>query len=260
MSTARLETITKPKRKTANRITSIMKVSPILVLIFTLVFNCPIYGQEADNKIEIASKIIKSNESMLDSLEQLLVVFNAAPENYQATLVAMEKTKNGWIAKSNPIPASIGRNGFANPGEKREGDGKSPTGLFGLGQLFCYEQNVKTSIPFIQTTDADKWIDDPGSKDYNKHIRGETDAKSYENLKLRSNAYKYCMVIEYNTHPVVKNMGSAIFFHLGSEYEPTSGCVAIDEKNMKFILTWLHPKYKPAIIMGTETILLNGLK
>ena len=114
-----------------------MKFSPKLVFVFILIFNCLTYGQEPDNKIEIASKIIKSNKSRLDSIEQLLVVFNTAPENYQATLVAMEKTKNGWIAKSKPIPASIGRNGFANPGEKREGDGKSPTGLFGLGQLFC---------------------------------------------------------------------------------------------------------------------------
>ncbi len=237
-----------------------MKFSHKLLFIFILFFNYLTYGQEMDNKIEKASQIIKNNEKMLDSIDQLLVVFNDSPENHQATLVALEKTKNGWITKSIPIPTGIGNNGFANPNKKREGDGKSPTGLFSLGQLFCYDTtNVETSMPYIQTTDKDKWIDDPSSENYNKHIRGETNAKSYENLKLQSNAYKYCMVIEYNTHHIVKNRGSAIFFHLGSKYESTAGCVAITETNMKFILKWLKPKHNPAIIMGNEKILLDGL-
>ena len=68
-------------------------------------------------------------------------------------------------------------------------------------------------------------------------------------LKLSSIDYKYCMVIEYNTHPVVKGKGSAIFFHVADEkYSPTAGCVAIAEKDMLQFLKWFKPKKKKAML------------
>jgi len=160
------------------------------------------------------------------------------------------------------MKAGIGRNGFANPGEKREGDKKSPTGLFRLGQLFCYDNTVRTKMPFIQTTAGDKWIDDPESPDYNRFIRGTTAAKSWENMKLRSNEYYYCMVIEYNVSPVVKGMGSAIFLHLSQGDTPNAGagCVIIQQKDMEWLLNWMTPESNPFILMGSEKILINGLK
>jgi L,D-peptidoglycan transpeptidase YkuD (ErfK/YbiS/YcfS/YnhG family) len=115
-------------------------------------------------------------------------------------------------------------------------------------------------MPYFQTTKEDKWIDDPESVDYNRHVRGETKAKSYENLKLDNDLYKYCMVIEYNTNPIVKGKGSAIFLHL-SEDPPgaTSGCVAITENSMEWILKWMNPELNPSIIMGNKQTLIAGL-
>lgn len=111
-----------------------------------------------------------------------------------------------------------------------------------------------------QTTKDDKWIDDVNSADYNKYISGFTTAKSFENLLLKNDAYKYCMVIEYNTNPIIKGKGSAIFFHLGIK-KPffTAGCVAIDEDTMKSIIHWLDPKKNPSIIMGNLAELQKGL-
>jgi L,D-peptidoglycan transpeptidase YkuD (ErfK/YbiS/YcfS/YnhG family) len=134
--------------------------------------------------------------------------------------------------------------------EKLEGDGQTPTGLYDLGQLYTYEAIVNTSIPFQQVDSLDKWIDDSSSNDYNKYVHGETTAKSFEHLKLKSIDYKYCMVIEYNTHPVVKGKGSAIFFHLADEkYTPTSGCVAISEQDMLQFLKWFKPNKKKAMFI-----------
>ena len=114
-------------------------------------------------------------------------------------------------------------------------------------------------MPFVISTSEDKWIDDPESADYNRHVRGETSAKSYENLKLTSDAYKYCMVIEYNTDPVVKGKGSAIFFHLReSDMGTTAGCVAISESDMLKILKGLDPAKNPMIVMGDRQTLLNS--
>jgi L,D-peptidoglycan transpeptidase YkuD (ErfK/YbiS/YcfS/YnhG family) len=116
-------------------------------------------------------------------------------------------------------------------------------------------------MPFIQTTSEDKWIDDPNSVDYNQHIRGGTQAKSFENLKIRSDEYKHCMAIEYNMHPVVKGLGSAIFLHLseGAMPNPSAGCVVLTLSDMEWLLNWMNPESKPSILMGNEKILLSGL-
>ena len=117
-------------------------------------------------------------------------------------------------------------------------------------------------MPFTQTTPEDKWIDDLNSPDYNRYIRGTTNAKTYEKLLLSGNAYRYCMVIEYNTYPVVKGHGSAIFLHL-SESEAinsSSGCVVLLQKDMERLLRWMNPESKLSILMGSEKALLGGLK
>jgi L,D-peptidoglycan transpeptidase YkuD (ErfK/YbiS/YcfS/YnhG family) len=146
------------------------------------------------------------------------------------------------------------------PFNKREGDGKTPTGIYRLGKLYTYEKQLSTLLENQQITADDKWIDDPDSDQYNTYVKGTTTAKSYENLLLHNDAYKYCMVIEYNTNPIVKRKGSAIFFHLAvkkSSY--TAGCVAINEQDMKQLVNWLDPKRRPTIIMGNLTILKSGL-
>ncbi len=241
-----------------------MKVRFPLFLIqcfIVFVISAPASGQPK-KQVKKATQIIKNNSDLLDDIHHLLVVFNETPEQNSATLVAMEKKNNRWIAAYSPIPAGIGHKGFAAPQTKLEGDQKSPTGLFRLGQLFCYDKTAETQMPFIQTTSDDKWIDDPNSPDYNRYVRGTTSAGSYENLKIGSDEYKYCMVIEYNTHPVVKGRGSAIFLHLsqGETPNPSSGCVVVTKKDMEWLLKWMNPKSPPSIMMGNGKVLIAGLK
>jgi len=225
-------------------------------------FNESANGQVPENPAKKALRIVKKNAVLLDSIHQLLVVYNETPEQNSAVLVAMERKNKVWRLISAPIPVGIGRQGFAAPLAKREGDHHSPTGFFRLGKLFCYDKTINTKMPFIQTSSEDKWIDDPNSDDYNQHVRGETKANSYENLKLQSNAYKYCMDIEYNMHPVVKGVGSAIFLHLsdGEKPNPSAGCVVVTQRDMEGLLNWMKPESKPSILMGNEKILMAGLK
>jgi L,D-peptidoglycan transpeptidase YkuD (ErfK/YbiS/YcfS/YnhG family) len=213
----------------------------------------PSFGQLTSIHKKEIIQLIKANKGKLNNVEQLVVAINDSDSSNKAIVVALERKNKRWKIKLNAVEASIGRTGFALPGEKIEGDGKSPTGVFALGQLYTYEATVNTSLPFIQTNSEDKWIDDPNHENYNTHIRGNTTAKSFEHLKLSSIDYKYCMVIEYNTHPVVKGKGSAIFFHLATpNYDPTAGCVAIQESDMDKILLWLDPNKQKAILMGNK--------
>lgn len=197
--------------------------------------------------------ILKTNYSRLDSVSQLILVCNDNTQKNEATLTALEKIDNQWYIKFDSIKAYVGLEGFAEPGRKHEGDMRTPQGFFRLGRLFTYESKVDTKMPYMQVTKEDKWIDDAGSDDYNKYVRGETDAESYENLLLDDYWYKYCMVIEYNTNPIVKGKGCAIFFHLGDG--PTYGCVAISERGMLEILNWFEPDKKPSILMGKKEVL-----
>lgn len=237
-----------------------MKSLSRFLFLATLHFFCNNLVAQTNVTIENALIIAAHNKIKLENCEQLLIVYNYQVESYNAVLVALEKKDEKWVVKYNQTIAGIGKNGFAKPLSKLEGDGKSPTGIFRLGKLFTYEKQINTLLDYQQTTKEDKWIDDPNSADYNTYMRGETNAKSYENLLLKNDAYKYCMVIEYNTNPIVKGKGSAIFFHLGVK-KPyfTAGCVAINEENMKFIVNWLDPKKNPTIIMGNFNVLKNGL-
>lgn len=231
------------------------------LFIHLFILNELVNGQDAAKPAKTALRIAKKNTLVYDSIGQLLVVFNEIPESNSAILVALEKRNSKWQIVGHPIPAGIGRKGFAAPGAKREGDNFSPTGLFRLGQLFCYEKEVGTKMPFIQTTADDKWIDDPDSPEYNQYVRGDTKAKSFEKLKIRSDEYKYCMVIEYNSNPVVKGMGSAIFLHLSESQQqvnPSSGCVVITGQDMEKLLKWMDPEQKPSIIMGNKKMLVGG--
>ena len=232
----------------------------LLILAITLFSLFNVYSQTNNSKISNALSIVENNKSKLENVNQLLVVYNDKPENFTAVFVALERKENHWIVKQNPIEAGIGKKGFALPQYKIEGDGKSPTGIFKLGKLFCYEKQIHTLLENQQTTKDDKWIDDINSADYNKYINGFTNAKSFENLLLKNDAYKYCMVIEYNTNPVIKGKGSAIFFHLAIKKTYfTAGCVAIKEEYMKLMVNWLDPKQNPTIIMGNLDVLKLGL-
>lgn len=231
---------------------------------FTLLFVCLFLPGKAKNytpnHVITAIEIAEKNISEHSNISQLIVVFNEKMESSSAVLVTLEKRKGIWIAKNDAIKVGIGKKGFALENEKIEGDQLSPTGLFKLGMLFTYLEKPATKMPFIKTTADDKWIDDPESEDYNTHVRGSTQAKSFERMKLRSDAYKYCMVIEYNTNPVVKAKGSAIFIHLNRwSEEATAGCVGLMENEMKEIIKWMNPKCNPHILMGNKNVLLKSL-
>jgi Uncharacterized protein conserved in bacteria len=125
---------------------------------------------------------------------------------------------------------------------------------------FGYDKSIKTKMPYRQALADDLWIDDANADDYNRWVKKEaTHAKSYEKMRRDDNLYKYGIVIEYNTNPVIKGYGSAIFFHAwGGDDITTEGCVAVSEENIIKILEWLDPKALPLVIMGTKNT-IRGL-
>jgi L,D-peptidoglycan transpeptidase YkuD (ErfK/YbiS/YcfS/YnhG family) len=199
------------------------------------------------------SAFLKSRLNIIDKSTQIiLVVDNKSFFFTRTTLYAMEKRENNWQMAFGHLDAVIGKNGFAPAGEKREGDGKTPSGIYPLKMTFGYDANTRTKMAYRQALAGDIWVDDPQADDYNQWTKiEETKAASYEMMKREDDQYKYGIIIEYNTDPVIKGNGSAIFLHIWKgEGIPTAGCVAVSEEDIIKIFSWLDPAASPLIFTG----------
>lgn|SRR3989338_7414836 len=171
----------------------------------------------------------------------------------RASISAWEREDGEWMEKFSPMSAVLGRNGLAASGEKREGDGRTPAGIYQIKRAFGYAPRVDTRLDYRQATANDFWVDDPASAQYNQWVTGAPPAVSHEILRRDDRLYQYAVVIEYNTAPVVPGRGSAIFLHVWrGKGIPTAGCVAVSPKNMQKFLKWLDLPRNPVIILSDD--------
>ena len=189
----------------------------------------------------------------LETRQALVVTACSRGPAWSARVVVMERHGENWRRALGPFRAVAGRNGFALPGEKREGDGKTPSGIFAVEHAFGDAQRVSTALAYRQIADDDIWVDDPLSADYNRWMKkGGTGALSFEEMRRPDTLYRYGIVIGYNRDPVVKGLGSAIFLHVWQGCDvPTSGCVALAEKDVVAILARLDPSRQPLSLWGS---------
>lgn len=187
-----------------------------------------------------------------DRTEQVVQVTSSGPDIFQATLTAWQKENGVWRRVLGPWPAVVGRNGFAPAGEKREGDGRTPSGVYALATAFGRAPDVRTGLDYRQAREGDIWVDDAASPDYNHWTTLPTQAASFEKMLRTDGLYDLGVVIEYNTDPVIKGGGSAIFLHIWREKgrKPTAGCVALEQEHVRRILAWLQKTSAPVMILG----------
>jgi D-alanyl-D-alanine dipeptidase len=128
---------------------------------------------------------------------------------------------------------------------KREGDGRSPAGVFELGTVYGYSQTASgISLPYISADAALRCVDDPASPEYNRILLEPARAtwKSAERMRRDDDLYELALVVRHNTDPVVPGHGSCIFVHVWqSPNTPVTGCTALDEANLKTLVKWLKP-------------------
>ncbi|MGH9030160.1 MAG: L,D-transpeptidase family protein [Acidimicrobiales bacterium] len=191
---------------------------------------------------------------------QLVQVVASGYGTTTATLTAYQRSsEGGWQSVLGPFQADVGDNGLAQPGAKREGDGRTPSGIFGFGFFFGDLANPGGfQFPFRQATSSDYWDDDPSSPDYNQWVdestQGAAAAGANPEPMFDEPAYNYGAVIDYNTGPVVSSppMGSAIFLHV-STGGATDGCVSLPENELLEVLRWLNPSESPEIMIGVSS-------
>jgi len=224
-----------------------------------------IFGQKAPSKGEALSgfiaDVLKGNEKTISASKQLIIVIAEGYDMIPSETTVLQKTDKGWTVVFSGIQSTLGKKGFAKPSEKKEGDWKTPSGIFRLGLVFGYAPKMETMMPYRQATENDFWVDDTDSPQYNTWVNGAPDAKSFEKMKRKDHLYKMGFVVEYNTDPIVKGDGSAIFFHIWRKPGSfTAGCVAMAEEDIAKIIRFLDPKANPMVIMGTKDDLIKLIK
>jgi L,D-peptidoglycan transpeptidase YkuD (ErfK/YbiS/YcfS/YnhG family) len=151
-------------------------------------------------------------------------------------------TQGRLVAGGLAIPCALGRTGTAR--RKREGDGATPIGTFGLRRLYYRPDRVArpaTALPVEQITPRLGWSDDPLDPRYNAAVPLPS-RFGHECLWRADQLYDYLIVLGYNDRPALRPLGSAIFLHLARDgLAPTDGCVAIGRDAMRRLVSRLGP-------------------
>ena len=155
-----------------------------------------------------------------------------------ATLTVHTKHNGVWT-ETLSCSARVGRNGIT--GNKREGDGKTPRGIYSFGQAFGVAGNPGTSRRWLQVNNNHYWVDDVNSSYYNKLVDASQTGiqwSSAEHLISYPTAYRYAIALNYNT-ACTPGAGSAIFLHC-STGGATAGCISVSQSDMIRILKMIQ--------------------
>lgn len=188
-----------------------------------------------------------------------------------------ESTHQRWQQVGAPISIVVGAHGMgwgiglvatedhdvrqASDPVKREGDGRSPAGVFALGTAFGFASQPFTGsrLPYLSLTPSIECVDDIRSKYYNRVVDRTTvapDWNSSEHMLSVGNAYRWGIVVDHNggvaqgtDSPPKPGGGSCIFLHIWSgPGGGTAGCTAMPEESLETLFTWLDPARKPLLV------------
>ncbi len=197
---------------------------------------------------------------------QMVLSVSAGWDSARAVLQAYERpaAEAPWQPVGPPIEGALGRSGLAwgrglhpqglEGPQKREGDGKSPAGVFDLRLVTGYEAAPPsgTRLPFRQATATLRCVDDAKSAHYNRladEAKARKDWSSAEDMRRKDDLYRLVVWVGHNDAPVVPGGGSCIFLHLRAGPESTtSGCTAFEREPMERLLRWLDPGARPVLV------------
>lgn len=200
--------------------------------------------------------------------QQAVVGLTSSWNSSTANLYLYERDGNAWRKVDGPITARLGKNGSAwglgihqNPKGaylKKEGDARTPAGLFYLGGAWGYAPKIQKhpALPYRQVTSRDLWVEDSKSPYYNQHLVIKHDPKTpwekAQQMKQNDPPHALKLFIAHNPPPKAQpNAGSAIFFHIwrNAGKAPTAGCTTMSPANLKKLIAWIDPNKKPIYIL-----------
>ena len=204
-----------------------------------------------------------------ESSRQMLLVVGDGVDLITGKMIRFQRESESapWVKTGEPILITLGRSGLAwgrglhtvapsHRPQKREGDGKSPAGVFTLGTAFGFEPLDSLSsmkMPYFKIASGHEGVDDSKSVYYNQIVLRDTieniDWSSAEVLSDYTVPYNYGIVVNHNVNPVRPGYGSQIFMHIWrAPGRPTAGCTAMEEPHLKALLDWLDDAQNPILV------------
>jgi D-alanyl-D-alanine dipeptidase len=215
------------------------------------------------------------------SCGQLILVITPFQESAHGKLIRFERPdgQSIWERAADSVAVLVGKKGLAwgrglhkvvNAGipVKKEGDGKSPAGVFTLSTAFGYlpaEKLGELKFPYLQVTQSLECVDDANSQYYNQLVDSEKiekkDWQSSERMLLSGVWYELGVMVDHNTNPALPGSGSCIFLHNWSDpADSTTGCTAMARSDLKAIIEWLDISKNPVLVQLTEGLYLEYRK
>lgn len=169
----------------------------------------------------------------------------------------------GWVASGPAWDAvighagtgwGIGRHGRDQRPAKREGDGKSPAGIFALRRSYGYAATPPAGTKLqYETAGVLECVDDPDSQRYTQIVDGtreKRDWKSSERMKRDDALYQWVIDIAHNPDRL-PDAGSCIFFHVwgGRESSTTTGCTAMAQDKLEALMLAIDPAAEPLYVL-----------
>lgn len=207
----------------------------------------------------------------LTHAQQLIVVTTRGWNEVPGTLqrYARRDTRASWQSVGTAVPIVVGRNGLGwgrgvhapikgDGPVKREGDGRSPAGIFTLASAFGYapaDSAQWLKLPYQRATSTYECVDDTSSRYYNQTLERATvapDWHSSEIMRRVDNAYRWGVIVAHNM-PARAAGGSCIFLHIWSgPTKGTAGCTAMAEPQLLAVMQWLDPARHPLLVQLTD--------
>lgn len=163
---------------------------------------------------------------------------------------AWEQDAEGAWTMVREFRSTIGVNGW---GKRREGDGRSPVGVYRIKVTFTTSETNPGEMSWRRRR-ATSIVSDRAGRNYNTwvEVRGVT---SGDRPSMRSG-----WILDFNRVRLrpgvgprpVPGRGSGIFYHTskpGHRWAPTAGCTQVgDPHQMRWLLTWLRPEAHPRVV------------
>jgi D-alanyl-D-alanine dipeptidase len=220
-----------------------------------------------------SASLVQAEGKQPDALRastQILVVTTQDWNGIDGTLQVYERPRAGkkWKAAGDAVPIVVGKNGLgwgagvaadagwrgAGDPVKKEGDGKSPAGIFRLSMAFGYaaQGNAAWKMPYLSLTPSVECVDDVRSKFYTRVLDRAAvtpDWNSSEQMLRPDGEYRWGVVIDHNADPVTAGTGSCIFLHIWlGPGVGTTGCTAMAQEQLEGMLARLDPARRPLLV------------
>ena len=243
-------------------------ILPLLTFLFILIFGC---AEKKSENIETASiGEMETTEAKSPENQQIITVHTPDWDSKDGELRRFEWNGEDWAEIGQAIPIVVGKRGMGwgvgienytdqEGPVKKEGDLKSPAGVFKLGAAFGYAnpekvQNLKTD--YIHVTKTTMCIEDGTSAYYNQIIdenEAKADWNSTDHMLRKDDLYEWGMFVAHNSPEAANGGGSCIFLHVAEvDDDGTAGCTAMAKPKMLEIIQWVDVSKNPILIQSPK--------